>query len=464
MGMHGVELILTLLLLFVAAFAAVSQRLRTPYPIVLVVAGLLLGITPGGSPIAFDPHLIYLLVLPPLLYSAAWLTPWRDFSDHLGTLWLLALGLVGLTIAGIAIAASFGAGRLLPGFDWRLCVILGGAAAATDAIAAKSIAKRCGLPKRIGELLEGSSLLNDAVGLLVLVFAVTMVMQGKDPTVSFSLLRLLYLAFAGIASGLIFAYIAEWFERRIDDGPTEIAVSIVAPYAAFLTAEAMHASGVLAVLAAGLYLSRKGTQYFSPGVRFQAEAAWNSLTFILNGLVFVLAGVQLPSVLAGVSEWSVQRIIVYGALFSVFLILLRILWMFPLLHGSHFIRTRVFHRDDEERPTGSQIFVAGWSGMRGAIALAAAMSIPRTVADGSPFPHRDLIVFLTFCAVLVTLVFQGLTLAPLIRILGLAGTPAATSEDQEARRLLLQSILARMDEAPQGSAGFADVGDDLAQR
>ena len=239
---------------------------------------------------------------------------------------------------------------LFAGFDWRIGFVLGAAVATTDAIAATSIAKRIGLPKRIVDLLEGESLLNDATGLLALEFAVAMVVHGQNPTVSSGLLRLLYLTFAGIGSGLLLARIVEWFEHRIDDGPIEIAVSILVPYAAYLTAEAMHASGVLAVVAAGLYLGRKSSQFFSPGVRLQAHAVWDSLTFILNGFVFVLIGLQLPSVLAGVSEFSTGRLILYGALFSLFLILLRLVWTFPGAYVSYFIRTRLLHQN--EKPAG----------------------------------------------------------------------------------------------------------------
>ena len=188
-----------------------------------------------------------------------------------------------------------------------------------------------------------------------------------------------------------------------------------------------------------------------------------SLTFILNGFVFVLIGLQLPSVLAGVSEVGTSRLILYGALFSIFLILLRLFWTFPGAYVSYFIRTRLLHQN-ETRPGARQIFVVGWTGMRGVIALAAAMSLPKLVADGSPFPHRDLIVFLTFCVILVTLVFQGLTLPPLIRILGLAGNSGAKNEEQEARRLVLQAAQARLEDIRRSDpTGFAEVYDDLAQ-
>jgi NhaP-type Na+/H+ or K+/H+ antiporter len=276
-------------------------------------------------------------------------------------------------------------------------------------------------------------------------------------------LRLLYLTFIGIGSGLIIARIVEWFEHRIDDGPIEIAISILVPYAAYLTAEAIHASGVLAVVAAGLYLGRKSSEFFSPGVRLQAQAVWNSLTFILNGFVFVLIGLQLPSVLTGVSELGTGRLILYGGLFSIFLILLRLLWTFPGAYVSYFIRAHLLHQ--KEAPPGPrQVFVVGWTGMRGVIALAAAMSLPDTVANGSAFPHRDLIIFLTFCVILVTLVFQGLTLPPLIRMLGLAEPSGPKREELEGRRLVLQAALARLEAIRRDDvAGGSEIYNDLEQ-
>src|SRR5277367_755352 len=222
-GIHGAQLILLLLLLFVAAFAMLARKLQTPYPIVLVIAGLLLGFVPGIPRITLEPDLIFLVVLPPLIYGAAWVTSWRDFSYNLVSISMLAFGLVGFTVLGVALAGPW----LFSGFDWRVGFVLGAAVATTDAIAATSIAKRIGLPKRIVDLLEGESLLNDATGLLALEFGTAMVVEGQTPTVASGLFRLAYLSLAGIGSGLVLARIAEWFENRIDDGPIEIALSIL---------------------------------------------------------------------------------------------------------------------------------------------------------------------------------------------------------------------------------------------
>ena len=412
-GIPAVQLILLLLLVFVVAFSTLALKLKTPYPIVLVVAGLLLGFVPGIPKVALDPEMVFLVVLPPLLYSAAWVTSWRDFRENLTSIASLAIGLVAFTVLSVAAAASW----LLAGFDWRVGFVLGAVVATTDAIAATSIAKRIGMPKRIVDILEGESLLNDATGLLALEFATAMVVYSETPTISSAILRFLYLIVAGVGVGLILGRLVEWFEHRIDDGPIEIAVSLLVPYAGYLAAEAIHGSGVLAVVTSGLYLSRRSSRFFSPSVRLQAFAVWDSLTFILNGLVFVLIGLQLPYVLAGIKELPLPKLFLGGLLFSAFLIFLRLLWSFPGAYVGYILRKHLF-RQHAGWPGNRQVFVVGWTGMRGVIALAAAISLPQTIVDGSPFPHRNLILFLTFSVIFVTLVVQGLTLAPLVRALG----------------------------------------------
>src|SRR5277367_3278731 len=339
-GINGLELVFLLLLLFVVVFAVLARKLQTPYPIVLVIGGLLLGLVPGIPKVALNPDLVFLVVLPPLLYYGAWQTSWRDFKYNLVSICFLAFGLVGFTVLGVAGAAHW----IFKGFDWRLGFVLGAVVATTDAIAATSIAKRVGLPQRIVDILEGESLLNDATGLLALEFGIAMVVEGTTPTITSGLLRITYLTGVGIAVGLILGFIVEWFERRIDDGPIEIVMSILTPYAAYLAAETIHASGVLAVVACGLYLSRQSSQFLSPSVRMQAGAVWDSLTFVLNGLVFMLIGLQLPYVLAGLPEYNIGELVLYGGLFSLLLIVLRLVWMYPGAYLANVIRRRVLHQ------------------------------------------------------------------------------------------------------------------------
>jgi monovalent cation/hydrogen antiporter len=439
-SVQAVELIVLLLLLFVVAFGALARRLQVPYPIVLVVAGALLGFVPGIPKIALNPDTIFFVILPPLLYFSAWTTSWREFRFNLVSIFLLAFGLVFFTVIGVAAGAQW----LFDGFTWNIGLVLGAAVAPTDALAATSIAKRIGLPKRITDLLEGESLVNDASGLLALEFAIAMVVRNQTFTLGDAALRLAYLTAAGLAVGLATGWIVDKLERRIDDGPIEIVISILVPYAAYFAADRMRASGVLAVVACGLYLSRRSYVLFSPRVRLQTWAVWDALSFILNGLVFVLIGLQLPYVLAGLHRYSFQTLILYGALFSGMIIGLRLIWMFPGAVLANLIRTRILHQD-EKLPPARAILIVGWTGMRGVIALAAAISLPQTLANGAPFPQRNFIIFLAFSVIFVTLVLQGLTLPPLVRALGLAGESGPNLEEEAARREILKAALAHLE-------------------
>lgn len=461
LGVPTIESLLLLLLLAVVAFAALARRLHTPYPIILVIAGLLLAFVPAMPRVTLDPDIVFLVVLPPLLYSAAWNTSWQSFRHNLVSIALLAIGLVAFTVAGVAAAAPL----LLPGFDWRAGFVLGAVVAPTDAIAAVSIAKRVRLPKRIVDILEGESLVNDATGLLALEFAMEGIMYGQIPAAGSAILRLIYLSAAGIGVGLALARIVQWFELRIDDGPIEIAISFLVPYAAYLAADAIHASGVLAVVAAGLYLARQSSRFFSPSVRLQANAVWNALMFILNGVVFILIGLQLPYVRAEIRGLKLTEMAADALLFSACLICLRLLWTFPAALVANFIRRRIL-RQDEPPLEPRRIFIVGWTGMRGVIALAAAMSVPAVLSGGNPFPQRNAIVFLSFSAILVTLVLQGLALPRLIRALGLAGTDDSYScELQEARRLMIEAALAYLERArkKKNAPVSSELYDDLAK-
>ncbi len=456
-GIHQIETVFLLLLAFVIVFSLLARRLNTPYPLVLVIAGLLLGFVPGVPRVTMDPDAVFLVVLPPLLFSAAWNTPWREFRFNLVSIVMLASGLVGFTVLGVTLAAP----HVFQGFDWRLGFILGAVVATTDAIAATSIAKRIGLPRRIVDVLEGESLLNDATGLLALEFGLGMLVYGQRPSIASGLLRLAWLSLGGLAIGLVVGFVVDRFERLIEYAPLEIVISLSIPYVAYLLAEEARASGVLAVVACGLFLSRRSAEFFSPLVRLQASAVWEALNFALNGLTFLLIGLQLPAIRAGIRSYDLRSLLIDGAVFSGLLVLLRLLWMFPGAYVATYVRT-VFLHQQVTRPPARQIFVTGWTGMRGVVALAAALSLPETLSDGAPFPQRDFIIFLTFSVILVTLVVQGLTLPALIRFLGLAGIPESHEEEQEARRAILGSALAYLTEArSKDSPALSTVYDDL---
>src|SRR6202047_4209260 len=323
-GIQAVLAVFLLLLVFVAVFAGLARRLKIAYPILLVIAGLALSLLPGMPRIGLDPDLVFLVFLPPLLYSASWTLSWREFQRNFVSIAMLAVGLVLFTVVGLALAA----GSILPGFDWKAAVLLGAVVAATDAIAATSIARRVGLPQRIVDILEAESLVNDGTGLLALQFGLLMLVTGQTPSVVEGIGRLVFLTGGGVLIGLAIGVVVAWFERWVDDGPIEIVISILVPYAAYLIGDRAHASGVIAVIACSMYMSRQSPQYMSPQVRLQTAAVWDVLTFILNGIVFVLIGLQLPYVVGQIDSMSYKVLLEYGVGFSAVMIIVRMVWVY----------------------------------------------------------------------------------------------------------------------------------------
>jgi monovalent cation/hydrogen antiporter len=435
----GVQAVFLLLLVFVAVFAGLARRLKVPYPILLVVAGLLLSFLPGIPRIGLDPNLVFLVFLPPLLYSAAWTLSWREFQRNFASIAMLAVGLVSFTVLGLAMTA----GSLLPGFDWKSAVLLGAVVAATDAIAATSIARRVGLPQRIAFILEAESLVNDGTGLLALQFGLAILMTGRTPSIVEGGGRLVFLIGAGVMVGLAIGGVVALFERWVDDGPIEIVISILVPYAAYLIADRAHASGVIAVIACGMYMSRKSPEYMSPQVRLQTTAVWDALTFVLNGIVFVLIGLQLPYVMGQIGGMSRVVLLEYGVGFSAAIIALRMAWVYGETYTAYVVR-RWVQKVEVERPEPRGLFVIGWGGMRGVLSLAAAVSLPYTLPGGGMFPQRSMIIYLAFCLIVATLVLQGLSLPWLIRKLGLSDLGHIDDEEQEARRIMLREALVHL--------------------
>ena len=333
-----------------------------------------------------------------------------------------------------------GIGWLIPGFDVRLGAVLGAVVSTTDAIAAGAIAKRLGLPRRIVDLIEGESLVNDASGLLALQFSVALVVAGHRPGVGEALLQLLWLISGGLAVGLCAAWIIHKISLHITDAPVEITLSLTTPYFAYLAAEGFHASGVLSAVVCGLYLGRKNSEVLSINARLDSSAVWKTLEFGLNGIVFILMGLQLPIVMSGIHDLSLGQLMRYGAAFATLVVLLRMVWVYPGAWCAWWIRQHLFHHNDP-KPGRKGIFIVGWTGMRGVLALAAAISLPTVLENGSPFPQRNEIIFLTFCVIFATLVVQGLTLPALIRNLGLATSGLRSIEEQQARMVILNTVL-----------------------
>jgi monovalent cation/hydrogen antiporter len=460
---HHLELILLFLMGLVAALAALARRFHTPYPIVLIIGGLVVSLLPSVPRVSLNPDVVFLVFLPPLLFMAAYHTSWRDFRANLVGILLLAFGLVGFTAAALA----FMSGWLLPGFDHRTGFVLGALVASTDAIAASAIARRVGLPRRIIDLLEGESLVNDATSLVALEFSVAMLVSNQVPTIGMGALRLVYLVVVGIVIGLLTGRLIRWGQTRITDAPIEITLALVAPYLSYIGAESIDASGVLATVACGLYLGHKRSQSLSMRARLESAAVWNTLDFVLNGLVFILIGLQLPHILAGIRNLSLPFLLFDGVLLTAVLIALRLTWVFAESWISHAMRRLI--KRAEVRVPAKERFIVGWTGMRGVIALAAAVSLPELLDDGSAFPQRNILIFLTFCVILVTLVVQGLSLPLLIRKLGVVGATGTNEEERQARRQMLSAAInqirvLRSGEDTEDEAALADLLHHYQQR
>ena len=440
-GLNHLEQFLLLLLVLIAALAVLAKRIQVPYPIVLVIAGLFLGFIPALPQIPLRPEVVFLVFLPPLLFTASFHISWRDFRENLVSIVLLAFGLVGFTLYGAAITARW----LLPGFNWQLGLVLGAVVSTTDPLAATSTARRLGLPRRIVDLLEAESLVNDGSGLLALRFTSAIVVTGIVPSFFEGAGQLFYLITAGVLIGILAGMAVRLFQLRVNDAPIEITISLIAPYLTYFAAEAAHCSGVLATIACGLYLGRRSSGSYSLHARIESSAFWRTLDFILNGMVFLLLGLQLPSVLHDIVGLSARTLAIDGALFSAIIIVLRLLWVYPGAWISALIRRHLLRR--RPRPfSPPQIFLVGWAGMRGVLALAAAMSLPIRLNNGQLFPQRSLIIFLTFCVIVATLVFQGLTMPALIRLLGLGGSSISKEEELGARREMIAAALQRLEE------------------
>src|SRR6266550_3048967 len=426
------------LLVAIVILATPATRLRIPYAILLVLGGLVLGFVPGLPTITINPELFLVLFLPPLIYSSAWLTSWREFRANLRPILQLSLGLVLVTTIAIAVVA-----HTIAGLSWPVAFVLGAVVSPTDAVAASATAKLLGLPRRIVSVIEGESMVNDATGLVVYRFAVMAVVTG-----SFSLsqagLQFVVVSLGGLLIGLAIAWPVAWLHRHLDDAPIEITITLLTPYAAYLLADALQVSGVLAVLSAGLYLSRQSSRFFSSNTRLQANAVWNVLVFLLNGLVFLLIGLQLRSILDTIASRAPLSLLWEALLISLAVIAVRIAWVFPAAYLPRLISPRL--RDRDPFPGWRQVAMVAWIGMRGGLSLVAALALPLSLTAGQPFTQRDLVIFFTFAVILVTLVGQGLSLVPIIRLLGLERDSSLEREHALAHLVAARAALSRLDE------------------
>jgi monovalent cation/hydrogen antiporter len=417
-----------------AALLAVAQLSRIPFPILLVVGGLCVGLVPGMPTIELAPDLVLIGVLPPLLYGAAFFTSLRELRANVKQISLLAFGLVLMTALAVAAVAH----AVIPGLSWAAAFVLGAIVSPTDPTAATALAERLGLPRRLVALIEGESLVNDGTALVAYRFAVAAVVTGSFSLASASA-EFVWNVAGGIAVGLAVGYVIRQVRRRLDNPPLEITISILSGYFAYLPAHAAGVSGILAAVTVGIYMGWHTPELTSAQTRLQGIAVWEILFFLLNALLFALVGLQLPSILDGLSGHSPSSLVGYAALICGVVVGARFLWVFPATYLP-----RLFSR--EPRLSWQATTVLGWAGMRGAVSLAAALALPHTIDAGGPFPNRDLIIFLTFAVILGTLVVEGLTLPAVVRIVGLEDDGKAEKEEVKARIHAAEAALARLDE------------------
>lgn len=453
--LHQLE---TIILLFAAVLAltTIARTILIPYPILLVIGGLGLGIIPGLPVIRLDPELVFLVFLPPILWAAAYFTSWRDFRANARPIGLLAVGLVLATTAAVAAVAH----AALPGLGWATAVALGAIVSPPDAVAATAISRQLNIPHRLVTILEGESLVNDATALILYRAAIAAAVGGVF-VLSHTLIEFVLAATVGIAAGLLVGALARWILGRTSDSFSEIAITLLCPYIAWVLAEQAHASGVLACVAGGLYLRRHFSELVAPATRIQAKAVWNLLVFLLNGVIFILIGLQLGELGREVPAGQFGSVIRIGALVSVTAVVVRLVWV-PLAAWipralSPALRAR------DPMPPRQALFLIGWTGMRGIVTLAGALALPLTTDGGAPFPHRAEIVLITFSVILATLVVQGLSLAPLIRWLKLEDDHTLEQEEMRAREHAATAGLLRLEELAGDGGDNAAVPEQVEQ-
>jgi Na+/H+ antiporter len=433
-----IELILFGLLVVVAALVALAGVLRVPYPILLVIGGIGLGFIPGVPHVELQPDLVLLIFLPPLLYSAAVFTSLRDLRANLRPIGFLSIGLVLATVGTVAVV-----GHELVGLSWPVAFVLGAIVSPTDPVAATAIAGRLGVPRRVVTIIEGESLVNDATALVAYRFAVAAVVTGSF-SVAEAASQFVVGVVGGVAVGLVVGRLVYEVRRRLDDPPVEVTISLLTGYAAYLPAEELGLSGVLAAVVAGIYVGWHTPVLTTPTVRLLGTGLWEMLVFLLNSVLFVLIGLQLPGILDGLAGGRPGELLSAAALVCAAVIGTRMVWVMVFAQVLPRLRARLVL--NEAPPLRNSIGV-GWMGMRGAVSLAAALAIPTVTASQQPFPERDLVIFLAFSVIFVTLVLQGLTLPALFRALRICDEGReAEAEEVQARLEAARAAIDRLEE------------------
>lgn len=441
MNMQEFKFVVIIMAILISLTAIANKR-KLPYPILLVFAGLIIGFLPGLPAMALDPEIVFVIILPPLLYDAASRTSWHEFKSSIRPISALAISLVLFTTVAVAFAAHY----LIPGFSWPLAFVLGAIVSPPDVIASSGIIKGLGLNKKVITIIEGESLVNDASALIAYRYAVTAVTTG-----TFILwqagLQFLLVAAVGILIGIIIGYLFVLAHKKIENNPiVETSLTLLSPYISYLVAEHFHMSGVLAVVSTGLVISWRAPEVFSYQTRMNTRVVWDTVIFLLHGFVFILIGLQLPLIIKELGNNSVLHILGYGLLISLVTILVRIVWVFTGAFWQnyfHRLKSTVNNISEKENTddTWKNVLVVAWTGTRGVISLSAALALPLFLQDGTMFPKRYAIIFLAFVVIFVTLVVQGLSLPFLVRWLKIKPDDNTNVEEFELQLYLAHSTV-----------------------
>ncbi|TAL49919.1 MAG: Na+/H+ antiporter [Chitinophagaceae bacterium] len=433
--------IVVFIMVILISLTAIANKRKLPYPILLVAAGLIIGFVPQLPNLALDPDIIFVIILPPLLYDAASKTSWHEFRTSIRPISALAITLVFFTTVAVAVTAH----NLIPGFSWPLAFVLGAVVSPPDAVAASGIIKGLGLNKKVITILEGESLVNDASALIAYRYAVAAVTTG---TFIFwkAGLQFLLVAGVGILIGIVTGYLVVMALKKIENNAVvETSLTLLSPFVSYLAAEQFHMSGVLAVVSTGLVISWRSPEVFSYQARMRTRVVWDTLVFLLHGFVFILIGLQLPLIIEDLGKYPLLEILGYGLLISLVTIVVRIIWVFAGAYWQNYFQKKKRIAGDStviDIPdnTWKNVLVVAWTGTRGVISLAAALALPLVLEDGTIFPKRHSIIFLAFVVIFVTLVVQGLSLPLLIRWLKIKPQDNTIAEEKELQLFLATSI------------------------
>jgi Na+/H+ antiporter len=417
---------------------SVARRLPVPYPVLLVIAGLGLGLVPGLPAPRLDPDLVFLVFLPPILWAAAYFTSLRDFRANARPITFLAVGLVIATTAAVAVIAH----AMIPGLGWAAASALGAIVSPPDAVSATAVIRSLGVPRRVVTVLEGESLVNDATALVLYRAALIAMLAGTfDPLQALG--SFFFAAGAGVAIGIGVAVLTLAAMRVGPDPLVQTAVTLMAPYIAWTLGEQVHASSVLACVAGGLVLRQRFSLRVTPRTRLQSRAVWDFVLFALNGTLFLLIGLQLPGLVEDVPPGSLPRLVAYGLAISAVVIAIRLIWVPITVWLPRRLSASLRQRDP--MPPWPAVFLIAWTGLRGGVSLAAALALPLALGDGVPLPFRSELILITFVVIFCTLVLQGASLAPLVRRLPMPSDDLPEREECEAREQAARAALARID-------------------